>query len=119
MAKENSMTVKPDAKPEQGFYFRSDHLPFAKVGVPSINLQHGDTFTTPLTGPAEEFFKDYTAKYYHQVSDEYHDWWDISAMIQEAELALQIGLKVANSPTVPHFLPSDEFAAADKRRGAK
>ena len=119
VARDRSMTVKPDSRPEQGFYFRSDHFPFAKVGVPSINLQHGDNFITPLKGPAEEFFKDYTAKYYHQVSDEYHDWWDISAMIQECELALQIGLKVANSPNMPHFLQGDEFAAADRQRGTK
>jgi Zn-dependent M28 family amino/carboxypeptidase len=119
VAAARSMTVKPDERPEQGFYFRSDHFPFAKVGVPSINLQHGDTFITPLSGPAQEFFKDYNAKYYHQVSDEYHDWWDISAMIQESELALQIGLKVGNSAEMPHFLPGDEFSAADKRRGGK
>ncbi|HYJ92575.1 MAG TPA: M28 family peptidase [Pyrinomonadaceae bacterium] len=116
VAKEKSLTVKSDSRPEQGFFFRSDHFPFAKVGVPSINLQHGENFVTPLTGEAQEFFKDYTAKYYHQVTDEYHEWWDMSAMIQEAELALQIGIKVANSPAVPHFLPNDEFAAADKRR---
>ena len=119
VAKERSMTVRSDARPEQGFYFRSDHFPFAKVGVPSINLQHGETFINPLTGPAQEFFKDYTAKYYHQVTDEYHDWWDISAMIQEAELALQIGIKVADSPSMPHFLPGDQFAAADKKRSGR
>ena len=118
-ASERSMTVKPDGRPEQGFFFRSDHFPFAKVGVPSINLQHGDTFLKPLTGPAAEFFRDYTAKYYHQVTDEYHDWWDVSAMVQESEIALGIGIKVANDPQMPHFLPSDEFAAADKHRGAR
>jgi Zn-dependent M28 family amino/carboxypeptidase len=118
-ARERSMTVKPDNRPEQGFFFRSDHFPFAKVGVPSINLQHGDTFLRPLTGPAAEFFRDYTAKYYHQTKYEYHDWWDISAMVQESEIALGIGIKVANDPQMPHFLPSDEFAAADKHRGAR
>jgi Zn-dependent M28 family amino/carboxypeptidase len=118
-ANERSMSVKPDGRPEQGFFFRSDHFPFAKVGVPSINLQHGDTFITPLSGPAREFFRDYTAKYYHQTTDEYHDWWDMSAMIQEAEIALAIGLKVANDPAMPHFLASDQFASADKLRQAK
>jgi len=118
-AKERSMTVESDMRPEQGFFFRSDHFPFAKVGVPSINLQHGDNFLKPLTGEAQEFFRDYNAKYYHQVTDEYHDWWDTSAMVQEAELALAIGIKVANSSSVPHFLPGDEFSAADKARTAK
>ena len=118
-AKERSLTVKSDVRPEQGFFFRSDHFPFAKVGVPSINLQHGDNFVAPLKGEAQEFFRDYNAKYYHQVTDEYHDWWDTSAMVQEAELALAIGLKVANSLSVPHFLPGNEFSAADQSRNAK
>ena len=118
-ASERSITVKPDNRSEQGFFFRSDHFPFARVGVPSINLQHGDAFLTPLTGPAREFFRDYTAKFYHQTTDEYHDWWDTSAMIQEAEIALAIAVKVANAPAMPRFLASDEFAAADKRRLGK
>ena len=118
-AQERSMTVKADGHPEQGFFYRSDHFPFAKVGVPSVNFQHGETFIRPLTGPAAEFFRDYTAKYYHQTTDEYHDWWDISAMIQEAEIALAIGVKVANDAQLPHYLPSDEFAAADKKRTGK
>jgi len=119
VAQERSVTVKSDSRPEQGFFFRSDHFPFAKVGVPSINLQHGDNFIRPLSGPAQEFFKDYTAKYYHQTTDEYHDWWDMSAMIQESEFALAIGLSVANSSAAPHYVASDEFAAADKTRSGK
>jgi Zn-dependent M28 family amino/carboxypeptidase len=115
-AKERGLTVEGDMRPEQGFFFRSDHFPFARVGVPSISLRHGDNFVTPLKGEAEAFFKDYTAKYYHQASDEYKDWWDTSAMIQEAELAFAIGVKLANSATIPRFKDSDEFSAADKQR---
>jgi len=119
VAGQRNVTVKPDSKPEQGFFFRSDHFPFAKVGVPSVNLQHGDDFLKPLTGQAQDFYRDYTAKYYHQTTDEYHDWWDMSAMVQESELALAIGMNVANSASIPHFIASDEFAAADKSRRGK
>ncbi len=87
-AKERNLTLETDQRPEQGFFFRSDHFPFAKVGVPAVSLQHGDYFIKPLTGEARDFSSTYTAKHYHQVSDEYHDWWDMSAMIQEAEFAL-------------------------------
>jgi Zn-dependent M28 family amino/carboxypeptidase len=115
-AAERNLKITADSKPEQGFFFRSDHFPFAKVGVPSINLQHGDTFIVPLKGEAAEFFKDYTAKFYHQPSDEYKNWWDMSAMIQEAEFALAVGVNIADAPVMPHYKPGDEFAAADKKR---
>lgn len=115
-AKERNLTMERDMRPEQGFFFRSDHFPFARVGVPAVSLQHGDDFITPLTGEAKEFGSNYTARYYHQVSDEYHAWWDMDAMIQEAEFALAIGIKLANDPAMPHYNETDEFSAADKAR---
>lgn len=115
-AKERNLTMESDMRPEQGFFFRSDHFPFARVGVPAVSLQHGDEFITPLTGDAKEFGANYTARYYHQVSDEYKDWWDMGAMIQEAEFALAIGIKLANDPLMPHYKETDEFSAADKGR---
>ena len=118
-ARERSLTLEGDTRPEQGFFYRSDHFPFARVGVPAISLRHGDDFVTPLRGEAESFFKDYTAKYYHQPSDEYKDWWDVTAMIQEAELGMAIGAKLANLPAMPRYKDSDEFAGADKARFKK
>lgn len=119
VAGERSLTVEPDAFPEQGFFFRSDHFPLAKVGVPAVSLRHGDAFIKPLSAEADEFFRQYTAKYYHQASDEFHDWWDADAMIQNAEIGLAIGMKIANSPTMPSYKDTDEFAAADKKRFGK
>ncbi len=115
-AAERKLTIKGDKSPEQGFFYRSDHFPFAKVGVPSVNFQHGDTFIEPLSAEARSFFKDYNAKYYHQVTDEYHDWWDMGAMVQEAELALAIGVKLGNVANMPRYKDSDEFASADRSR---
>ncbi len=115
-AAERKFTLRPDNRPEQGFFFRSDHFPFAKAGVPAVSLQHGDSFMSPLKPEAEAFFKEYTAKYYHQVTDEYHDWWDMSAMVQEAEFALAIGMKLANAPAMPRYKDTDEFSAPDKAR---
>ena len=116
VARERSLTLEGDMRPEQGFFFRSDHFPFAKVGVPAISLRHGDSFITPLKGEQLAFFSEYTAKYYHQASDEYKDWWDADAMIQNAELGLAIGVKLGNEATMPRYKATDEFSAADKQR---
>jgi hypothetical protein len=69
-----------------------------------------------LKGEAAEFAKNYNEKYYHQVSDEYHEWWDISAMVQEAEFVLAVGVDLANVPQMPRYKDTDEFAAADRGR---
>jgi len=115
-AQERNFELIGDMSPEQGFFFRSDHFPFAKVGVPSVNFEHGDKFLKPLTGEPYKFFMNYTAEHYHQASDEYHDWWDIDAMIQETEFAAAIGIKVADLSQMPHYKDMDEFSAADKAR---
>ncbi len=115
-AKERKFTIKDDPDPGQGFFFRSDHFPFAKVGVPAVNFSHGDHFLDKSNKDASRFLSDYTEKYYHQVGDEYHDWWDMSAMVQEAEFALSFGIKIANAPKVPRYKASDEFSTADRKR---
>jgi Zn-dependent M28 family amino/carboxypeptidase len=119
VAAERKMTLEGDMRPEQGFFFRSDHFPFAKMGVPAVSLRHGDDFVTPLTGVALDFFSNYTAKYYHQPSDQYYDWWDANAMIQNAELGLAIGWKIGNAAGMPRYLETDEFWDADKKRMGK
>lgn len=119
VANERKMALEGDMRPEQGFFFRSDHFPFAKVGVPAISLRHGDDFVTPLQGTALEFFSNYTAKYYHQPSDQYYDWWNGDAMVQNSELGMAIGLKLANAAAMPRYHATDEFHTADKKRMGK
>src|SRR5690242_17898875 len=115
VAKEMGLRVSPDARPEQGSFYRSDHFPFAKVGVPSISLKEGDDYVGHTKEWGEEQFRAYNTAHYHQPSDEMSDTWNYSGMIQEAEIALAIGRKIANAPSKPQFNPGDEFAKKPSR----
>jgi Zn-dependent M28 family amino/carboxypeptidase len=110
VAREKRLTVSPDARPEQGSFYRSDHFPFAKVGVPSISLKEGNDYVGHTKEWGEEQFRAYNTAHYHQPSDELRDTWDFRGMIQEAEIALAIGMKIANAPQMPKFNEGDEFA---------
>ena len=110
VAHERGMRVSPDSRPEQGSFFRSDHFPLAKVGIPSISLKEGNDYVGRPKGWGEEQFKAYNTAHYHQPSDEYRDSWDFRAMIQETEVALAIGLRIADMDQMPRFNPGDEFA---------
>jgi Zn-dependent M28 family amino/carboxypeptidase len=110
VARARGMYVSPDARPEQGSFYRSDHFPFAKVGVPSISLKEGDDYVGRPKGWGEQQFKAYNTAHYHQPSDEYSDSWDFRGMQQEADIALEIGMRVANAETMPRFNAGDEFA---------
>jgi Zn-dependent M28 family amino/carboxypeptidase len=117
VARERGLKVAPDPRPEQGSFYRSDHFPFAKVGVPSISLKEGADYTGRPKGWGEEKFKAYNTANYHQPSDEYNDEWDFRGMVQEAELALDIGRRVADQAELPRFNTGDEFAKAQPNRG--
>jgi Zn-dependent M28 family amino/carboxypeptidase len=110
VAKEMGLRVSPDARPEQGSFYRSDHFPFAKAGVPSISLKEGNDYVGRSKDWGEQQFRAYNTAHYHQPSDEMRDSWDFRGMIQEAEIALAIGRRISDMPAKPQFNPGDEFA---------
>jgi Zn-dependent M28 family amino/carboxypeptidase len=116
VARERGLTIAPDPRPEQGSFYRSDHFPFAKVGVPSISLKEGKDFVGRPPNWGEEQFRAYNTANYHQPSDEYSETWNFKGMIQSAEIALAIGRRAADMPEMPRFNPDDEFAKAQQNR---
>jgi Zn-dependent M28 family amino/carboxypeptidase len=109
-AKQNR-TLVPDPESEKGFYYRSDHFNFAKVGVPALYTDTGTSFT----GKDESFSKtkrdEYTANDYHKPSDEIKPDWDLSGAAEDAELMLLVGYNVANADKFPEWKPGNEFKA--------
>lgn len=110
VAKARGMRVSPDSRPEQGSFYRSDHFPFAKAGVPSISLKEGDDFIGHPADWGRQQFEAYNKANYHQPSDEYRDTWDMAGIVQETGVAFDIGQRVANSNAKPTFKAGDEFA---------
>ena len=115
VARARGLRVSPDPRPEQGSFYRSDHFPFAKIGVPSISLKEGEDYVGHTKEWGIEQFRAYNTANYHQPSDEFSNSWDFAGMIQEAEIAMDIGLRIANAETMPRFNPNDEFAKGSKR----
>ncbi|HEY0348751.1 MAG TPA: M28 family peptidase [Pyrinomonadaceae bacterium] len=110
IARERGLRISPDPRPEQGSFYRSDHFPFAKVGVPSISLKEGSDYIGHTKEWGEKKFKEYNEAHYHQPSDEFRDDWDFRGMIQEADFAMAIGRRVADASAMPKFNANDEFA---------
>jgi Zn-dependent M28 family amino/carboxypeptidase len=116
IARERGMRVAPDPRPDQGLFYRSDHFPFAKAGVPSVSMKQGTDFVGRPKDWGNKQFQAYNTAHYHQPSDEYKDSWDFSGMFQEIDLALAIGRRVADLPQLPRFHEGDEFAQGQRNR---
>ena len=95
--------------PESGFYYRSDHFNFAKVGVPALYIGPG----TEVIGKPKEYGEqkedEYTRKYYHRPSDEYTDDWDTAGGIEDLKLLFLVGHRLANEDKWPGWKEGSEF----------
>jgi Zn-dependent M28 family amino/carboxypeptidase len=110
-AAEQGRVLRPDPEPEKGFYYRSDHFNFAKQGVPALDPDAGIDFVgrDPAYGKTKR--DEYTEKDYHAPSDQMKPDWDLSGAIEDAELLLAVGYRVANADKVPEWKPGNEFKA--------
>jgi Zn-dependent M28 family amino/carboxypeptidase len=113
-AKKQGRYVLPDQNPEKGYYFRSDHFNFAKVGVPAIYAGGRVDHKEKGKAYAKEFMDTYTATYYHQPSDEYDpDTWNFDGMLQDGQLYLNLGINLAYSRFWPSWNADSEFKRAE------
>jgi Zn-dependent M28 family amino/carboxypeptidase len=105
-------TLEPDANPAAGSYFRSDHFPLAKRGVPMAYAEGGGDFRDEPTAPREAAREEYGTRRYHQADDEWSADWDLRGQVEDLEVARWIGLDLANSRDWPGWKPGSEFGAA-------
>src|SRR6185503_9993997 len=108
-------TIVPDQFPDKGFFYRSDQFSLAKVGVPAAYFDAGTDVIGKPAGWGKARQEEWEAKHYHQPSDELRPEWDFSGAVEDAQLYLYLGLKVANQTALPAWKPGDEFEAARKK----
>jgi Peptidase family M28/PA domain len=114
-AKRFGLIIKPDPRPEQGSYYRSDHFSFAHAGIPAFSVDEGNEFAGKPANYGAEVFQDYNDKRYHQPSDEYRDDWDFSGLEEVAKFGLTLGTGAANMGRMPTWNPGDEFLPAREK----
>lgn len=111
-AKAQNRILSPDETPEAGYFFRSDHFPFVKRGVPMLYAKGGKDLIKGGIEAGKAKDADYRAKRYHQADDEWSADWDMAGMVEDVTLYYQIGAKLANSRAWPQWRPTSEFKAA-------
>lgn len=104
--------VSPDPVPEAGYYFRSDHFNFAKIGVPALYLDPGnDHFQYGITY-GDEKAEEFIADRYHQPSDEFDEaTWDLQGGLADLQLVFDVGKRLAFETAWPQWKEGSEFKA--------
>jgi Zn-dependent M28 family amino/carboxypeptidase len=112
MAQEYGLAIRPDARPEAGHYYRSDHFSLARVGIPSFSINQGMKFKGHEEAWGLEQDREYTAKHYHQPSDEYHPEMDFTGDAVVARFGFDLGWEAAGQGPLVGWQKGDEFEAA-------
>jgi Zn-dependent M28 family amino/carboxypeptidase len=114
-AKNFGMKIMPDSNPGAGYYYRSDHFSFSRVGIPAFSVNEGEKFEGHDRAYGEQWQKNYTAHDYHQPSDEYKPDWDFRGLAKMARFGFALGWKAASQPQLVEWHKGDEFEAARKK----
>jgi len=99
----------PNPKPEAGYYYRSDHFPFAKQGVPMLYIDGGEDLVDGGRAAGAAVAAEYTENRYHGPKDEYDESWDWSGVMADLQMYYRIGRSLAMSDSWPNWNEGDEF----------
>ncbi|MFI4969225.1 MAG: M28 family metallopeptidase [Lysobacterales bacterium] len=105
------LAYAPDPHPEAGHFFRSDHFPFAKSGVPALSFGSGNDLVDGGVAAGEAASKDYVTNRYHQPGDEWQANWTFAGMAQDLPVLYKVGNDLANSKRWPDWAKDSEFRA--------
>ncbi len=118
MAKTFRLTIRPDARPEAGHYYRSDHFSLARVGIPSFSINEGVKYKGHDTAWGLQQAEEYTSKHYHQPSDEYHPSMDFTGDAVMARFGFALGWEAASQTKLVGWQKGDEFEPARMKSAA-
>ncbi len=111
-AKKFHLAIVPDARPEAGTYYRSDHFSLSRVGIPAFSVETGTLFEGHDRAWGEAQEKDYNDNRYHNVTDNYTADMNFAGDAYLARFGMDLGWQVINAPRTVEWLKADEFEAA-------
>ena len=117
---EKGRVISPDAHPENGYFYRSDHISLSKKGVPMLYADRGEDLVTGGREAGEAFGKDYTDNRYHSPADEFSDSWNMDGITEDVNVDYEVINRFANNGEWPNWYDGNEFKALrDAQRAAK
>ena len=110
-ARSQDRVVTGEKDVRAGWFYRSDQISFARIGVPAIWFKSGIDFIGRPPGWGEERYAEWIDRHYHRPSDEVDESWVLDGLVEDAQLAFMLGAAVATAEETPGWYPGDEFEA--------
>jgi len=106
------LEIVPDARPEAGIYYRSDHFSLSRVGIPAFSIEQGRLFEGHDLEWGKKKFNDFDEHDYHNFSDNYHEDWDFSGNAKLDRFGMELGWEAIAAPHTISWNQGEEFEAA-------
>ena len=117
-AERQDRVLTPDANPEAGYFYRSDHFNLAKKGVPALYIKAGTDLLDQPPGTGQAILDEYVRQRYHKQADDYSPDWDVSGSVEDMQLLFEVGAQVASDGSWPAWYEGNEFRAAREASAA-
>jgi Zn-dependent M28 family amino/carboxypeptidase len=109
-AKKAGRYVAREPNPVAGYYFRSDHFNFAKVGIPALFTATGIDHAEKGKDYGQQLQDEFLRKHYHQPSDEYDSaTWNSDGALSDLTLLYLVGKRLAIGTEWPKWKETSEF----------
>ncbi len=105
-------TLSPDPESAKGFYYRSDHFPLAKIGIPALYTDAGVHFLDRPEDYSDLVRRQYTALHYHRPSDEFDATWNLAGAEADLRALFAVGFDLSEGTEWPAWSEGSEFGAA-------
>jgi Zn-dependent M28 family amino/carboxypeptidase len=110
-AKTQNRTIRGEQDVKAGWFYRSDQISFARIGVPAIWFKSGVDFIGRESGWGEKQYADWISNKYHTPNDEVEDSWVFEGLVEDAQLGFMLAAAVATADITPTWYAGDEFEA--------
>ena len=108
-AKTQNRTIRGEQDVKAGWFYRSDQISFARIGVPAIWFKSGVDFIGREPGWGETQYAEWIQHKYHQPSDEVSEDWIFDGLVEDAQLGFMLAAAVATADVTPTWYQGDEF----------
>jgi len=112
LAGERGRVIGADQHPERGYFFRSDHFPLAKAGVPALSISEPREFTGANAAELKKIQEAYNETHYHQPSDEFDPNWNMAGAVEDLKFLAQLAWRIAAQSEMPRYNEGDQFRNA-------
>ncbi|MDR0788281.1 MAG: M28 family peptidase [Gemmatimonadota bacterium] len=103
------LVVAPEQNVEQGMFFRQDHFPFARAGVPAVAFDHGLSYLNRPEGWGQAQHDEYISNAYHQPADAFREDFDYRGAVQQGRIIMRVAVSVSNGKDLPDWCAGSEF----------